>query len=179
MSTANAIKCVKGAPMSIFKRSAPELQAGNMMFSNKALFRIMMPLFLQQVLAILVSTVDSIMVSYAGEAAVSGVSLVGSLDVLLAIFFTAMTAGGSVVVAQFLGKKDFRAVNDAAKQLVYIATIVAAVVTAVVLTFKGPLLGLLFGDAEADVMDAALDYFSIVALSFPLLAITEDRTSVV
>ena len=173
MSTANAIKCVKGAPMSIFKRSAPELQSGNMMFSNKALFRIMMPLFLQQVLAILVSTVDSIMVSYAGEAAVSGVSLVGSLDVLLAIFFTAMTAGGSVVVAQFLGKKDFRAVNDAAKQLVYIATIVAAVVTAVVLTFKGPLLGLLFGDAEADVMDAALDYFSIIALSFPLLAITE------
>ena len=173
MSTVNAIKCVKGAPMSIFKRSAPELQAGNMMFSNKALFRIMMPLFLQQVLAILVSTVDSIMVSYAGEAAVSGVSLVGSLDVLLIIFFTAMTAGGSVVVAQFLGKKDIRAVNEAAKQLVYIATIVAAVVTTVVLILKRPLLNLLFGDAEADVMDAALDYFSIIALSFPLLAITE------
>ena len=159
--------------MSAFKKDNSALDKANMMFSNRAMIKIMVPLFLQQVLAILVSTVDSIMVSYAGEAAVSGVSLVGSLDVLLVIFFTAMTAGGSIVVAQLLGRKDFAAVNEAAKQLVYIATIVAVVVTTVVIIIKKWLLGLLFGDAEADVMAAALDYFSIIALSFPLLAITE------
>ena len=159
--------------MSAFKKDNSALDKANMMFSNRALIKIMVPLFLQQVLAILVSTVDGIMVSYAGEAAVSGVSLVGSLDVLLVIFFTAMTAGGSIVVAQLLGQKDFAAVNEAAKQLVYIATIVAVVVTTVVIIIKKWLLGLLFGDAEADVMAAALDYFSIIALSFPLLAITE------
>lgn len=159
--------------MRIFKKRGSSAIGENMMFSNRALVKIMVPLFLQQVLTILVSTVDSIMVSYAGEAAVSGVSLISSLDVLLAIFFTAMTAGGSVVVAQLLGKRDLASVNEAAKQLVYIANIVAAVVTTVVLILKRPLLNLLFGDAEADVMAAALDYFSIVALSFPLLAITE------
>lgn len=164
--------------MSAFKKDNSALDKANMMFSNRALIKIMVPLFLQQVLAILVSTVDSIMVSYAGEAAVSGVSLVGSLDVLLVIFFTAMTAGGSIVVAQLLGQKNFAAVNEAAKQLVYIATIVAAVVTTVVIIIKKWLLGLLFGDAEADVMAAALDYFSIIALSFPLLAITEGAGAI-
>jgi putative MATE family efflux protein len=145
-----------------------------MLFSGRDLIKLIIPLFLQQALGVLVGTVDSMMVSHAGEAAVSGVSLVNSLDVVLIVFFSSMVGGGAVAVAQALGKKDAQAVCESAKQLLYITTSIATFITVTVLTFRGPLLGLLFGDVEADVMKSASDYFFYVALSFPLLAIIES-----
>ena len=142
------------------------------LFSGRELAKIIVPLIIQQLLAVLVGAVDTMMVSFAGDAAVSGVSLVNSLDTVLVIFFTSMTAGGSVVVAQLLGKKNGEEVNEAAKQLVYISTILALILTAAVVILRRPLLSLLFGDAQADVMAAALDYCFYVSLSFPLLAIS-------
>jgi putative MATE family efflux protein len=114
------------------------------------------------------------MVSSAGEAAVSGVSLVNMLDNMLIVFFTALVSGGSVVVAQTLGLKEHKGVTEVAKQLLYAATFVAALLTVTVMIFRRPMLELLFGDAEADVMQNAFEYFSLVAISFPLLAINES-----
>ena len=130
-----------------------------MLFSGRDLVKLIIPLFLQQALGVLVGTVDSMMVSHAGEAAVSGVSLVNSLDVVLIVFFSSMVGGGAVAVAQALGKKDAQAVCESAKQLLYITTSIATFITVTVLTFRGPLLGLLFGAAQADVMQSASDYF--------------------
>ncbi|MBQ4323935.1 MAG: MATE family efflux transporter, partial [Clostridia bacterium] len=142
-----------------------------MMFSRKDLIKITVPLMIQQVLAVLVSMVDSMMVSSVGEAAISGVSLIGSLDMVLIILFSSMVTGGAVVVSQALGQGDKELVRDSAKQLIYVATGVALAVSVVVLTFRGPLLHLLFGDAEAAVMQNAMDYFLFMAISFPFLAV--------
>ncbi|MBO5221202.1 MAG: MATE family efflux transporter [Clostridia bacterium] len=142
-----------------------------MMFSRKDLIKITVPLMIQQVLAVLVSMVDSMMVSSVGEAAISGVSLIGSLDMVLIILFSSMVTGGAVVVSQALGQGDKELVRDSAKQLIYVATGVALAVSVVVLTFRGPLLHLLFGDAEAAVMQNAMDYFLFMAMSFPFLAV--------
>ena len=141
------------------------------LFSGRALFSIIFPLILQQILSITVGTADSMMVAYAGEAAVSGVSLVNTLDTLLVLVFTSLVSGGSVVVAQALGRKDLAGARAAAKQLYYVTAIIAVVLSAVVIILRRPLLHLLFGTVEADVMDSALGYFFFVALSFPLLAI--------
>ena len=148
-----------------------KLATENMLFSATDLRKLIVPLFLQQVLNVLVGTVDSLMVASAGEAAVSGVSLVGTLDTLLVIFFTSLVAGGSVVLSQTLGRKNHEAACEAAKQILYIVTALSVILTVIVLTFRGPLLNLLFGDVEADVMASASGYFFFVALSFPLLAI--------
>ena len=142
-----------------------------MLFSRKDLAKIILPFILQQVLAVFISTVDSIMVSHAGEAAISGVSLVGSLDVLLVNLFTALVSGGAVIVAQAIGKGDRGFACSAAKQLIYATTGIATLLTATVLILRRPLLGLLFGDVEADVMSHALNYFFFIALSFPFLAL--------
>ena len=142
------------------------------MFTGKALAKIIIPLMLQQLLAVMVGAIDTMMVSYAGDAAVSGVSLVNSLDNVLVIFFTAMASGGSVVVAQLLGTKNGKDVNEASKQLIYISTIISLVLMTAVLILRKPLLTLLFGDAEADVMESAMDYFFFVSMSFPMLAIS-------
>ena len=158
--------------MSLFKKAEP-LDKSSMMFSSKALVKMMIPLIIQQMLNITVGVINSIMVSNAGEAAVSGVSLVNTMDGVLIIFFTALVSGGSVIISQAVGKGDTKNISDAAKQLIYAATAMAMLLTVVVLVFRKPLLSSLFGDVEADVMSSAHAYFFPVALSFPLLAISE------
>ncbi len=142
-----------------------------MRFSNKGLIKIILPLLAQQALGVMVGLVDSMMVASAGDAAVSGVSLINTLDILLIYAFSALASGGAVVVAQFVGKGDHDTAKNSAKQLIYSATLVATVITVTVLLVRGPLLSLLFGDVEADVMGHAQRYFFFAALSFPFLAL--------
>lgn len=142
-----------------------------MLFSKRDLMKIILPLIIQQVLSVTIGTADSMMVSHAGEAAVSGVSLVNTLDVLLVLVFTSLVSGGSVVVSQALGRKAPDEARAAAKQLLYVAAGIAVLLTATVVCFRRPLLTLLFGQVEPDVMASAEGYFFFVALSFPFLAI--------
>ncbi len=142
-----------------------------MMFSRKDLFKLILPLILQQILSVLTGTINTIMVSRAGDAAVSGVSLVTTLDNLLVIAFSAIVTGGSVVVSQAMGRKDTKLMHNSAKQLLYCVTIIALALTTIVFTLRVPLLNLLYGDVEPDVMYHTLNYFTIISLSFPLLAI--------
>lgn len=142
-----------------------------MLFTNRDLIKLTLPLILQQLLNVVVGTIDSVMVAGVGEAAVSGISLISSLDVVLITFFSSMVTGGTVIIAQKLGKKEHASVQDAAKQMLYVATLAALIVTILVQIFRYPLLDLLFGDAEAEVMHHAHDYFFFISLSFPFLAI--------
>lgn len=142
-----------------------------MLFSRRDLVKITLPLIIQQVLSVMVGMINSIMVSAAGEEAVSGVSLINTLDILLMLFFTALVTGGSVVVSQFLGKENMDLVQASVKQLLYSSTLVAMVVSVLAVSFRIPLLNLLFGDAEPAVMAHAQDYFLYIALSFPVLSL--------
>lgn len=142
-----------------------------MLFTRRDLIKMILPLIFQQLLAVLVSMVDSMMVSYAGEAAVSGVSLVGTLDNLLVQAFTALTTGGAVIVSQYIGKKDYVCAKDAAKQLIYSSFIVAAILSAIVMAVRVPLLNLFYGSTEAAVMSNAQDYLFFMLFSFPFLAL--------
>ena len=159
--------------MSLFKKAEP-LDKSSMLFSTKALVKIMIPLILQQILNMTVGVVNSIMVSHAGEAAVSAVSLVNTMDGVLVIFFTALVSGGSVVISQAVGKRDAKNISEAAKQLIYAAATMALILTVAVLIFRYPLLDVLFGEVESDVMSSAHAYFVPIALTFPVLAITES-----
>ena len=159
--------------MSFFKSKDP-VDKSKLLFSTKALITITVPLVLRQILGVMVGTIDSVMVAYTGESAVAGVSLVCTLDILLIIFFTSMVAGGAVVIAHALGKKDQQEIQESAKQLLYITTTISVVLTVLVILLRRPLLRLLFGDVDEQVMSHALDYFFWVALSFPMLAIYES-----
>ena len=149
-----------------------------MRFTKKQLFKLILPLFIQQMLAVTIGLADSMMVSSAGEAAVSGVSLVNSLDILLITMFSALAGGGAIVTSQFIGKGDYALANKSAKQLLYVTTGVALVITTVVLILRVPLLDLLFGDVEDDVMKHALAYFLFLAMSFPFLAIYDSGSAI-
>lgn len=142
----------------------------NYLFSNKALFTLIVPLMIEQLLAVLVGMADSIMIASVGEAAVSGVSLVDQIMVLIINIFAALATGGAVVAGQYLGQKKKEAASRSATQLIWFVTLFALVITAIVYAGKYVILHGIFGQIEADVMAHADTYLMIVTASIPFIA---------
>lgn len=147
------------------------VQGPSRLFSGKQLRRLIVPLVIEQILAITVGLADVAMVSSVGENAVSGVSLVDMVNNLFINVFAALATGGAVVTSQLIGAQDVRKANDSAKQLLFITLAAGLAIMGAVLVWQRPALRLLFGSIDADVMENALTYFYISALSYPFLAI--------
>ena len=141
------------------------------MFTKEQLRKLILPLIVEQILAITVGMVDTMMISYAGEAAISGVSLVDMINVLLINIFAAVGTGGAVVVSQYLGHGNKKLACRAAEQLITVSVVISTGIMVLGLLFRAPLLKLLFGTVEADVMRNAMIYFLISAFSFPFLGV--------
>ncbi|MCI8668985.1 MAG: MATE family efflux transporter [Lachnospiraceae bacterium] len=141
------------------------------MFTNRALKNLIIPLVIEQVLVMMVGMVDTMMVSHAGEAAISGVALVDMIDYLIITVFAALATGGAVIVSQYLGSRQKEQANTSAGQLITISFFLSVLVMVLCLVFHEGILKLLFGKIEADVMKACITYFVITAFSFPFLGI--------
>ena len=143
----------------------------NVLFDRKCLVRLIVPLIVEQVLAVTVGMADMVMVSGAGETAVSGISLVNTICVLLIVIFTSMASGGSVVGAQFLGSGDKKTACHAAEKLVMICGLIALVICGISFFGNRWILRVVYGSVEEQVMAYAVEYFFITSLSFPFLGI--------
>lgn len=141
------------------------------MFTNKDLKNMIIPLFFEQLLVMLVGIADTFVVSYCGEAAVSGVSLVNSFNTIFIYLFTALASGGAVVISQYIGNKDQENSIKSSSQLLMISCVLSIVLALLTLIFNKTILVLLFGKVEQSVMDACLTYLRISAYSYPALAI--------
>ena len=142
-----------------------------MLFSKEDLRRLIVPLILEQILAVTIGTADTMMVSSVGEAAVSGVSLVDSINILMINIFSALATGGAVVASQYLGRGEQENAAAASKQLIYTVALVSFLIMGLCLIFRNFLLESIFGHIEAAVMDNAKIYFLLSALSYPFLAV--------
>ena len=140
------------------------------MFTRKDLIKLIIPLIIEQILAVTVGMADGMMVARVGEAAVSGVSLVDSINVLLMGLFGALAAGGAVVTSQYLGRKDEKNACTSAEQLLASTLALSFVVMLVALVFRKPILTLIFGHVEQEVMAHSITYMFWTSLSFPFLA---------
>ncbi len=147
------------------------------LFSNKALKEMIVPLFLEQLLVMLVGLADTLVVSYAGEAAVSGVSLVNQFNTIFIYLFTALASGGAVVISQYIGRKEMDAAGESASQLLLFSVIFSVLVAALVLIGNEGMLRLMFGKVESDVMQACITYLKISAYSYPALAVYNAGTA--
>ncbi len=141
------------------------------LFSSRSLRQLIWPLIVEQLLSILLGMADIVMVSSLGEAAVSGVSLVDSINVLLVEVFAALGTGGAVVAAQYIGRGEHGMASKTAKQLLYTIVTVAIVLMVVCLVFYRQFLSLVFGRIDDDVMYNARTYFLITILALPALAV--------
>jgi putative MATE family efflux protein len=142
-----------------------------LLFTNRDLRNMILPLFLEQFLVILVGLADTLVISYCGEAAVSGVSLVNQFNTIFIYLFTALASGGAVVISQYIGRRDNALAGRATSQLLLFSTLFGFVVMGLVLAGNTWMLGLLFGSVEPEVMQACVVYLRISAYSYPALAV--------
>ena len=148
------------------------------LFSNKMLKTILVPVILEQLLNSFMGTADTMMVSNVGSAAISAVSLVDSINVLLIQAFSALAAGGTIICAQYMGQRNYERANKSARQVLFIILSISAAVTILCLLFKDPLLHFIFGKVDADVMEASSVYFLFSAASYPFIALYDSGASI-
>jgi len=148
-----------------------ESEIKEVIFSDSTLRELIVPLFMEQLLIIGVSMIATMMVSYAGEAAVSGVSIVEMINFLLINVLAALATGGAVVVSQYIGNRDSESARRASNQLILTTSMISVLFLLLVVIFHRPVLMLLFRKVEPEVMDAAVVYFLLSGLSYPFLAV--------
>lgn len=141
------------------------------MFTKKQILAIIFPLIIEQFLTILVGMADTMMVSSVGEAAVSGVSLVDQLNMVLLTLLSSFAAGGAVLCSQSLGKDDRLQAGRYAKQLLLSNLLLSVFMAVVTIVFNRGILQLLYGSVELAVMENAQKYFYITSLSLPFFAV--------
>ena len=148
------------------------------MFSNRMICSLLIPVVLEQLLNSIMGTADTMMVSNVGSAAISAVSLVDSINVLVIQAFSALAAGGAIICAQYIGQRNKEKANESARQVLFIITAISVAVSLICLVFQKPLLRLIFGSVEAEVMRASETYFFYTALSFPFIAAYDSAASI-
>ena len=148
-----------------------KIDYGNLLFPRRALWLLLIPLIIEQMLNSLMGMVDTLMVSRVGAEAISAVSLVDSINNLVLQVFAAMAAGAAIICSQYLGRKDEKGCNDAAKQIVLTVVVISSVIMIIGVGFRKPLLHLIFGSVEEAVLTNAQIYFLITALSYPFIAL--------
>ncbi|MBQ5778004.1 MAG: hypothetical protein IIV97_04210, partial [Oscillospiraceae bacterium] len=159
-------------------KAAESTPKEDLLFSNRELVSRTIPLVLSSLLTTLTGVVDSVMVSSAGEAAVSAISLVSSIMVIFLLLISAATHGGTVLTTQYVGKGDMISAEDSAKQLTYLSFF-AGLFMAVVLTFFNiPILRVAYSSVEADVFENCREYLLFLSWGFPFFAIGSSCSSI-
>lgn len=142
-----------------------------MLYPPKAMFTLLIPIVIEQLLNSFMGMADTMMVSNVGSEAISAVSLVDSINNLVIQVFSAMAAGASIICSQYLGHRDREGSNKAARQVILTVFVISVSLTALGLLLRKPLLQLIFGKIEPGVMEKALSYFLVTVLSYPFLAL--------
>lgn len=142
-----------------------------MLYPPKAMFTLLIPIVIEQLLNSFMGMADTMMVSNVGSEAISAVSLVDSVNNLVIQVFSAMAAGASIICSQYLGHRDREGSNKAARQVILTVFVISVSLTALGLLLRKPLLQLIFGKIEPGVMEKALSYFLVTVLSYPFLAL--------
>ena len=148
------------------------------LFTNKMLRALLVPIIMEQLLNALMGTVDTMMVSNVGSAAISAVSLVDAINVLIIQAFSALAAGGTIICTQYLGQKNYKMANKSARQALFIITAISVCIVVMGLIFRAPLLSFIFGKVDADVMDNSMVYFFYTVLSYPFIALYDAGASI-
>ena len=141
------------------------------LFDPASLRALLLPLLLEQFLAVSMGMADTIMVSSVGEAAISGVSLVDGVNTLILQVLAALATGGAVIASQYLGRRDTRNARRAASQLYFTLIVSTSTAALLVMALCRPMLRAVFGAIEEDVMRFAQTYFFVSAVSYPFMGI--------
>lgn len=150
----------------------------NHIYTNTQLRKLLVPIIIEQLLASLMGTVDTMMVSNVGSAAISAVSLVDSINILVIQALSALAAGGAILCSQYLGSHNTKGARHAARQVFFVMAFLSILLSAFCLITRKSLLRAIFGAVEADVMRNSQVYFFFTLLSFPFIGLYDAGASI-
>ncbi|NDL68197.1 MATE family efflux transporter [Clostridiales bacterium F-3ap] len=130
-----------------------------------------MPILLEQAFLMLMGVVNTVMAGRLGREAVSAIGMIDSLNNIAITFFSALAVGGTVVVAQSLGRQDPQQARRAGLNSVAAGVALSIGITLVLALFRRSLVLSAFGQAEPRVMAYAVEYFTITLFTYPLMAL--------
>lgn len=148
-----------------------KVDADKLLFKKADIRALLVPLMLEQLLNSLMGMFDTVMVSNVGSAAISAVSLVDSVNTLIIQVFAALAAGGTIICSQYLGRGERENAIESARQLLLVVAVLSLSISVFCGIFNRPLLRLIFGTVEDDVMAGSVTYFAITLLSFPVFSL--------
>lgn len=148
-----------------------KIDFSNLLYPNRAMFLLLVPIVIEQLLNSFMGMADTMMVSNVGSEAISAVSLVDSINNLVIQMFAAMASGAAIICSQYIGHKDREGSNRAARQVLLTVLVISLSMTLLGLLLRKPLLRLIFGQIDPGVMDKAMSYFLVTILSYPFLAL--------
>ncbi len=148
------------------------------LYNNLDLRKLLIPIIVEQLLSSLMGTADTMMVSNIGSAAISAVSLVDSINILVIQALSALSAGGAILCSQYLGSRNQKEANRSAQQVLFVMVVLSVMLSAFCLLFRDPLLRLIFGEVEPDVMINSQTYFLFTLLSFPFIGLYDAGASI-
>ena len=157
--------------MNPFRRREKQPAPADGLVSPRQLKKLIIPLIIEQALAISVGMADTVMVSSLGDAVMSGVSLVDNINTLVINIFAAFGTGGAVVAAQFIGARRPAHARATAAQVIVSTLLVSLAVMGICLALREQIISLLFGEIEQAVMSSASEYFFVSALSYPAIGV--------
>ena len=148
-----------------------KIDFSNLLYPDRAMFLLLVPIVVEQLLNSFMGMADTMMVSNVGSEAISAVSLVDSINNLVIQMFAAMASGAAIICSQYIGHKDREGSNRAARQVLLTVLVISLSMTLLGLLLRKPLLRLIFGQIDPGVMDKAMSYFLVTILSYPFLAL--------
>jgi len=154
--------------ISLYDKS--QVNKKTLLFDSKTLWKLLIPVMIEQLLTSFMGMADSVMVSRVGSAAISAVSLTDSINVLVIQVLAALATGGTIICSQYLGREDRKKATEAAKQVLLTAVAISTLLGVICILLCKPILRLVFGQVDAAVMSNSEIYFLITAASFPFLA---------
>ena len=145
---------------------------------NKFLVKLIIPLVLEQLLAVSVGFVDTLMISTVGEYAISGVALVDNINRLVIQVLAAFATGGLVVASQYIGRGSKEESRECTGQLISLMLILTSLLAAFFIIFPRPILTFIFSNVDDKVMDAAITYLLVTSFSYPFLAVYNSGSAI-
>lgn len=148
------------------------MKYNDFMFIRRDVVKLTMPVIAEQAFLMLMGVINAIMAGHLGKEVVSAIGMVDSINNIFIAFFSALAVGGTVVVAQYSGQRNYGYANEAARHTLFSGVLLSIIITLVIFIFRHPLIGMLFGSAEKDVIDNSLMYLAITLTTYPLIALT-------
>lgn len=137
----------------------------------KNLWKLSLPIALQNIFSTAVSSADVVMVGAVGQHALSAVSLAGQVQFVLNLIYLGLTLGTSLMAAQYCGRKDWDMIENILAFALKISVSVSAVFCILACFFSRQLMILFTSDLV--LVQYGVTYLRLAGISYLFMGVSQ------